>query len=122
MIIAVAIAAMLAMTACGSSDSVKSYETQPGVPEVPNTGGDALIVTNTGEGNVGMTYTKVADGSILVDCGDGGCGDVYSGNDMADSSDNSSASTDCPDGFVWCSIEKKCIPDGTHDHEDPATN
>lgn len=97
----VLIGALLALSGCGSSGSTKTYETstQPAIPEVPNPGGDALVVTNTGEGNVGMSYTKIADGSILVDCGEGGCGDVYSGNEMTDdNSDSSDSSTACEGG------------------------
>jgi len=94
----VLIGALLALSGCGSSGSTKTYETstQPAIPEIPNTNGDALVVTNTGEGNVGMSYTKIADGSILVDCGEGGCGDVYSGNEMTD--DNSDSSSACEGG------------------------
>ncbi len=111
----------LTLTGCGSSSgSTRTYETQEAIPEVPNTGGDSIIVQNTGDGVAGMTYTKVSDGSVLVDCGPGGCGDVFAGNDITGDGDGSAVggaglagteSTDCPAGTVWCSIESKCVPD-----------
>ncbi len=121
----VLIGALLALSGCGSSSSGRTYETttEPAIPAVPNTGGDALVVTNTGEGNVGMSYTKISDGSVLVECdGEGGCGDVFIGNEITEGDGDSvtdgggdgastTSSGSCEDGFVWCSIEGKCVPD-----------
>ncbi len=87
------LASVLMFTACGSSGSSKTYETQDAVPEVPNPNGTALIVSGN-EGNTGISYTEVSDGSILVDCGDGGCGDVYAGSEVA----ASGSSTDAKSG------------------------
>ncbi len=109
------------MTGCGSSGTTYQADAQPATPEVPNTGGDAFVITSNGEGSAGMSYTNVGDGSILVDCGIGGCGDVYTAvgdNDNSGEAVDGGASTTsnpgtCPAGTIWCSIDNKCVPDGS---------
>ena len=55
------------------------------IPEIPTDTGQALIVTTTDNGTTGLSYTQVGDGSILIDCGSGGCGDVYVASPVDDS-------------------------------------
>ncbi len=112
-------AMLFSITGCGSSSGGRTYETTEAIPEVPNTGGDALVVTNSGEGDIGMSYTKLDNGSVLVECdGEGGCGDILVGSEVTSSGEatDGGASTtggpgSCEDGFVWCSVENKCVPE-----------
>ena len=66
-------------TACGGSDTTYVKETKA-LPETP-TDGNAVIVQADNGSNVGLSYTQLEDGSILVQCGDYSrdCGniDVY---------------------------------------------
>ena len=87
-----AIVAAAILTGCGSNKS--TYVTEaPAIPEVPNPNGTALIVTATDDSEAGITYTEVGDGSLLVDCGLGGCGDIYVGSPL----DNSSSTPVTPE-------------------------
>ncbi len=93
---------VLMFTACGGSSggsSQKSYETQDSVPEVPNPNGTALIVSGN-SGPTGISYIEVGENGILVDCGDGGCGDVYAGSEVLESGSttNGSSESGCPGG------------------------
>ena len=83
------------MVGCGS-DTTTYVETpvdnleEPGI--IPK--GDAIIV----DGGESVTVTS---SSIIVDCGDGGCGDVTVGTEIVDdASDNSdsSDSSECSGG------------------------
>ena len=83
------------MLGCGSNTT--TYEKEKvgeDLQEIPNDG--AIIV----EGGESITVTSSA---IIVDCGEGGCGDVSIGTEVgddSDSSDNSDGSTcsggNCP--------------------------
>ena len=65
----------LILVGCGGGDTYVANE--PAIPEIPTGTGNALIVTATDDGSAGLKYTEIGDGSILIDCGTGGCGDVY---------------------------------------------
>ncbi len=70
---------LIFLNGCGSS---RTYQTAGlAEEEVPITG-DSIIVT--GNGDVNITYVEVGDGSIYIDCGTGGCGDIYIGNEFTD--------------------------------------
>ncbi len=85
------IASIFALVGCGS-DGDTYVDSGPAIPEVPNPDGTALIVTASDSSSAGITYTEVSDGSILVDCGDGGCGNVLIGSPITDNSNTSSES------------------------------
>ena len=98
-ILAVALVAIL--TGCGSTGSKTTYqEEEIAEPEIPVSNGNVLVVSGN-DGDTGISYTDVGDGSVLIDCGDGGCGDVYVASpvteDNSDNSDSSDNSTNHPD-------------------------
>ena len=73
-----ALVAVFIMTGCGGGNT---YVTEGNAaPEVPTDTGKALIITASDRAKVGMSYTEVGDGGILIDCGDAGCGDIYVGD------------------------------------------
>jgi hypothetical protein len=66
------------LVACGGSDTYTASGTaEPGVPVE----GDALIISSGAtEGSVSsVSYTTLEDGSILVTCNGGACGDISVG-------------------------------------------
>ncbi len=64
-----------------------------------------LSVEQSGDGVLVFEYLD--NGAIKIIC-EGDCGDI-SVNPLADDFGDS-ISPACPDGFVWCPIEGKCIP------------
>ena len=70
------IVAVLALVGCGSGGGNTYVTEEAAIPEVPAPDGTALIVSGN-EGNTGITYTEVGEGALLIDCGDGGCGNIY---------------------------------------------
>ena len=71
-----AIVAAAMLSGCGSSTTNKTYvEEAPAPPEIPLVDGQVLVVSGN-EGDTGISYTNLGDGSLLIDCGDGGCGDI----------------------------------------------
>jgi len=96
---------VLGLVGCGTSGGDTTYvQEAPLEPAVP-TNGTNIVVNAEGESNVGLTYTEVGAGAILVECGDNCDLDVYEATKIEPDE------TDCPVGFVWCPIEKKCIPE-----------
>ena len=86
-ILAVALVAIL--TGCGSTGSKTTYqEEEQALPEIPVTDGQVLVVSGN-DGDTGISYTNVGDGSVLVDCGTGGCGDVYVASPVTEDNSNS---------------------------------
>ena len=66
----------LGLQGCGDTKN-STYEAEgPALEEIPTTDGQVLVVSGN-EGDTGISYTNVGDGSVLIDCGGGGCGDVY---------------------------------------------
>jgi uncharacterized membrane protein len=63
------IATVLALTACGGGGDTY-VANEAAVPDTP-TDGDAFIVQADQGSKVGIQYTQLNDGSILVTCGDG---------------------------------------------------
>ena len=98
--IVLGVAVMLLVVGCGSSGG-KTYvaNPEPAAPEVPSVGGDAFVITSSGEGSAGMSYTSLEDGSVLVDCGSGGCGDIYvaSPQEQEQEQDESLSTSGCSD-------------------------
>ena len=83
------------MVGCGSSGDTYVASPEPAIPELPTSGEDSFIITNTGdESSAGMSYTKLDNGSILIDCTGGTCGDVYVASpvDESETDDNSECS------------------------------
>lgn len=71
------IALAFALVGCGGSDTTYVKEA-PALPETP-TDGTNIIVSADGGSNVGLSYTEVGDGAILIECGDGdnvSCGNI----------------------------------------------
>ncbi len=86
------------MVGCGSDGDTYVANPEPALPELPTSGEDSFIITNTGDGSsAGMSYTKLDNGSILIDCTSGTCGDVYVASPQ-DASDHSDHDGDCADG------------------------
>ena len=80
--------ATIFLVGCGGG-TTKTYQTETIVENnvsepVPVPEGDAIIVEGGGD-------VIVTDDSVTIECGEGGCGDVYVGNeiDNSDNSDNS---------------------------------
>ena len=96
---------VLGLIGCGTSGGDTTYVQEAPLPEAIPTNGTNIVVTAEGESTVGMSYTNVSDGSILVSCGDN-CN-----LDVNEVSKVEPEGTDCPTGLVWCPIEKKCIPE-----------
>jgi len=67
-------------TACGGSET--TYVKEAPVPPATPTDGNTVLVQADNGSNVGLSYTQLGDGSILVQCGNYSrdCGniDVYS--------------------------------------------
>lgn len=74
----------LLLAGCGSSGTSSTYETQPATPEVPVTDGNVIIVSPSDGSTAGLSYTEVGDGSIIIDCGAGGCGGVVVGSEVTE--------------------------------------
>ncbi len=74
------ITTILLLTGCGGSNTFRTSEVAE--EGVPTTEGDSLIITTTGDGDTNITYVEVEDGGIYIDCGDGGCGDIYVGYEV----------------------------------------
>ena len=76
---------------CGSSGTTTTYEARPTEPSQVNktsiVDGDAVIIESGGDSTI--TTSKNADGSITVDCGEGGCGDVQVGDKIENSNNES---------------------------------
>ncbi len=107
----VSIVAAVVLVGCGSGGT--TYQSSgKAVPEVANPAGTSLIVTASEGSQVGVSYTEVGDGGILVDCGAGGCGEVNLAEQIGSDTGTctSGAQGDCPDGYFWCPIENKCLP------------
>ncbi len=80
---------------CGSDGTTYVASPEPALPELPTSGEDSFVITNTGdESSAGMSYTKLDNGSILIDCTGGTCGDVYVASPV-DESDGSCADGNC---------------------------
>ena len=80
---ALAVAAVLALNGCGSSSKTVYQEEAIAEPETPITDGNVLIVSGN-EGNTGISYQDLGDGNLLIDCGDGGCGDISVGTELTE--------------------------------------
>lgn len=75
------VAACIAVFIMAGCSSEKTYITEgSAAPEVPTDTGQALIITASDEAKVGMSYTEIGDGSVLIDCGSSGCGNIYVGS------------------------------------------
>ena len=68
MIIATALATLM-IVGCGSSST--TYEQDGTVLPQEPTDGTSLIVTADNESQVGLVYTELGDGAIMIECGDG---------------------------------------------------
>jgi hypothetical protein len=82
---------------CGSSGTTTTtYEARPTEPSQVNktsiVDGDAVIIESGGDSTI--TTSKNADGSITVDCGEGGCGDVQVGDKIENSNDENNESSE----------------------------
>ena len=66
----IAIIAAMLLIGCGSDSTTYVAEPTP-LPEVVPTNGTNIVVTADDESNVGLSYTEVGDGAILVECGNG---------------------------------------------------
>lgn len=73
------IAIAVIIVGCGGGDTYVTNE--QAVPEIPTDTGQALVVTASDNATAGLSYTEVGDGSVLIDCGDGGCG-IYIGEQV----------------------------------------
>ena len=79
------------LVGCGSSGDTYVASTEPALPELPTSGEDSFIITNTGdESSAGMSYSRLDNGSILIDCTNGTCGDVYVASPVDDSETDAS--------------------------------
>ena len=85
---------------CGSGSGTTYVDNGPALPEVP-TNGTSIVVSGS---ESSVTYTNVGNGAILVECGDNCDLDVNEVSKIEEEAD-------CPAGFTWCPIEKKCIPE-----------
>jgi len=85
----IAVAAMIGLSGCGSSKKTTYQEEEQAVPEIPVSNGQVLVVSGN-EGDTGISYTNVGDGSVLIDCGGGGCGDVYVASPVTESEEDNS--------------------------------
>jgi len=90
----------LFIVGCGSGGGNTYVTEEVATPEVPAPNGTALMVTGN-EGNTGITYTNVGEGSVLIDCGDGGCGDVYVASPIEGGEGEASIDGGC-DGSTPC--------------------
>ena len=79
----IGLAAVFLLVGCGGGGTTYVTE-EPAVPEIPAGTGEALIVTASGGSDVGLSYTKVSDNGILIDCGSAGCGDIYVGSEVGE--------------------------------------
>ncbi len=75
---------ILLLTGCGGGGGRTYQTTGVAEEEIPTTKGDSLIITTTGNGDTNITYVEVEDGGIYIDCGTGGCGDIYIGVEVED--------------------------------------
>jgi hypothetical protein len=77
-LLALSAAAAITLTACGGGDTYTT--TGHAVPDEP-IAGDALIISSGADnGSVSsVSYTTLEDGSILVSCNGGACGDISVG-------------------------------------------
>ena len=53
-----------------SSGGGDTFIQEAPLPEAVPTNGTNIIVTAEGESNVGLSYTNVGEGAILIECGD----------------------------------------------------
>ena len=60
---------MLLLVGCGSNDTTYLKEA-PVVPDEP-TNGNTILVQADNDSSVGLQFTDLGDGSILITCGDG---------------------------------------------------
>ena len=63
--IMISLVAILAVSGCGS-DGTTYVQEAPILPDTTN--GTNILVTT--DGDVGISYTEIGDGNILIDCGD----------------------------------------------------
>ena len=76
------IVTVLLLVGCGGSGGGTQYTTEaPVMPDIP-TEGNAIIVTANDDSNAVMSYTQVSDNGILIECGEGGCGDIFVGSEI----------------------------------------
>ena len=111
----------ISMTACGSSGESKTYSSAGAAEAGVQSEGNALIISGNTDSKVGVSYTEIGDGSVLVECGGDDC-DVSVGIDTGSSSSDGADSVEdgvykadynaaqCSEaGFFFCSIEQKCL-------------
>ncbi len=101
---------MAVMMFGGCTSDSNSYTTNeaPLEPATPTEGTSAVIeATADNESSVGIQYTNLDNGSINMSCGDDCSLTVYDAQKVIDET----TEEECEEGFVWCPIEKKCIPD-----------
>ncbi len=104
---ALAIMAVMLLGGCTDSGGGDTYNTNeaPLEPATPTGGTSAIIeATADNESSVGIQYTNLDNGSINMSCGDDCSLTVYEAERIIEE-------TECDAGFVWCPIEKKCIPE-----------
>ncbi len=72
---------------CGESTGKQYVVKEPvNVDKTTTVSGDAIIV-ESGD-NTDMNVTKNENGTINIDCGEGGCGDITIGTETTDSNNN----------------------------------
>ncbi len=100
--------ALLLLSGCGGGGDSYTTNEVPLEPATPTNGTNAVIeATADNESSVGIQYTNLDNGSINMSCGDDCSLTVYDAQKVVDEV----TETECEDGFVWCPIEKKCIPE-----------
>jgi len=99
-IIVSSILVALLFVSCSTDGDSTYVQEAPLVTDTPTNGTSIIVSTET---EAVVSYTNVSEGSILVSCGDDCDLEVYEAT--------KTDATDCPAGFVWCPIEKKCIPE-----------
>ena len=96
------------LAGCGSSGGDTYTTNEAPLPEMTPTDGTNIMVSAEGESSVGLSYTNVSDGSILVSCGDNCDLSVNEASPVI--TDTEGGQGECEDGFFWCPIENKCLP------------
>ncbi len=91
--------------------------------EVPAEQQGSNSITIEAGGDVVIKDTIVTGEGTYIECGEGGCGDIniVGGDQYYDRIDsgttgaatNQGGDGTCPAGYVYCSIEDKCVPSKT---------